>query len=104
MDDDQIIPAEGDEEIMDESTTRPEVGDQRLGKPLSFVVARARTDGIDVAVVILRLGMHVGIAVDLRRRGLEEARFVAFRRVQAVVGALAADQRRADGIGLVLWR
>ena len=83
---------------------RPKSVTSVSAKRFPFVIASARTDRIDVALVASGCGMHFGIAVDLGGRGLEKPRATALRSYQAVVGAAAADHRRSDGIGLVMRR
>lgn len=50
------------------------VTEKRFGGTLAFVVARAGAEGIDVAPIVLRLRMYLGISIDLRGGGLEDAR------------------------------
>src|SRR5438876_2986011 len=69
----------------------PVVGHRhRLGVALRLVVDAARADGIDVAPVGLRLRMHLRVAVDLARRGEEEAGALELRETQRVVRAVRA--------------
>ena len=49
------------------------VKEQRLGAAFAFIVAGARSDRIDVAPIVFGLRMNAGIAVNLRRRGLQES-------------------------------
>ena len=43
-----------------------------LGKALGLVVHAADANGVDVAEVLLGLGMHQGVAIDFRRGGQQE--------------------------------
>ena len=77
---------------------------QRLGAALALVVAGARTDRIDVAPIILGLGMNSRVAVDLRRRGLENFRTQALGEAQHVDCAVHARLRRLHRVVLVVHR
>ena len=46
------------------------VEEERLGASFPLVVAGADSDGVDVAPILLRLGVNLGIAVDFARRSL----------------------------------
>ena len=50
----------------------PIVEEQGLGAALALVIAGARADGIDVAPIVLWLGMDGRVALDLAGRGLED--------------------------------
>ena len=52
----------------------PIIEEQSFRAALAFIVARARPDRIDVAPVVLGLRMHVRVAVNFRRRGLQDFR------------------------------
>src|SRR3954452_8157422 len=68
----------------------------RLGVALGLVVDAARPDRVDVAPVGLLLRMDLGIAVDLRRRGQQEAGALGLREAECVVGAVGADLERVQ--------
>ncbi|MNJ43920.1 hypothetical protein D3C77_389480 [compost metagenome] len=61
-----------------------EVRHQGLGEALALVVAGARPDRVDVAAIALHLRVDFRVAVDLRGRGLKEARPVRRRPLQQV--------------------
>ena len=48
--------------------------------------------------------MHVRIAIDLGRRGLEDAGAIALGAGEGIAGAEGAGERRPHGIGLVVDR
>jgi len=50
------------------------VEEQRLRAALAFVVARAGADRVDVAPVAFGLRVHLGVAINLAGRGLEDSR------------------------------
>src|SRR5262249_35606963 len=56
-----------------QSVLAPIIKEQGLGATLAFVVARARANRVDVPPIIFSLRVDAGIAVDLRRRGLENS-------------------------------
>ena len=45
---------------------------QGLGAALALVIAGARPDGVDVAPVVLRLGMDRRVAINLTGGGLQD--------------------------------
>ena len=67
---------------------------QRLGVALRLVVDAAGADRVDVAPVGLRLRVHLRIAVDLARRGQEEAGALELRQPERVVRPVRADLQR----------
>ena len=67
---------------------------QRLGVALRLVVDAARADRVDVAPVRLRLRMHLRVAVDLARRGEQEARALELGEAERVVRPVRADLER----------
>ena len=69
---------------------------QRLGVALGLVVDAARADRVDVAPVVLGLGMDLGVAVDLRGRGEQEPRPLELRQPEHVVGPVGADLERVE--------
>ena len=77
---------------------------QRLGVALRLVVDAARADRVDVAPVLLGLGMDLRVAVDLRGRGEQEARALELRHPEHVVGAVRADLQRVQRQPLVVDR
>ncbi len=48
------------------------VEEQGLGAALAFVIAGAGADGVDVAPILLRLGMDLGVAINLAGGGLQD--------------------------------
>ncbi len=75
-----------------------------LGKALGLVINTARADGVDVAPVVLRLRVHLRIAVDFTGAGQQEARAFGHRQAQRIVGAKAADfQRLNRQLQVVNW-
>ena len=69
---------------------------QRLGVALGLVVHPSRTDGIDVSPVGLGLRVHLRIAVDLARRGEQEARALELREAERVVRPVRAGLERVQ--------
>ena len=69
---------------------------QRLGVALGLVVDAARADRVHVAPVGLGLRMDLRVAVDLGRRGDQEARAVLLGQPERVVGAVGADLERVQ--------
>ena len=69
---------------------------QRLGVALRLVVDAARADRVDVAPVGLGLRVHLRVAVDLARRGDQEARALPLREAERVVRAVRADLQRRE--------
>ena len=63
----------------------------RLGVTLRLVVDAARTDRVDVAPVRLGLRVDQRVAVDLTRRGSQEASTLGFRETEGIVRAVRAD-------------
>ena len=83
----------------------PEVVEhQGLGAALAFVVARAGTDRVHVAAVALRLRMHLGVAVDLARRGVEDPRLHPLGEAEHVDRAHDRGLGRLDRVVLVVAR
>src|SRR5262245_50895905 len=78
------------------------VVDERLGAALAFIVAGARSAHIDEAAIVLGLRMHVGIAVDLTGRGLEDPGAQALGEPQHIYSAEHARFRRLHGIVLIV--
>ena len=69
---------------------------QRLGVALGLVVDAARADRVHVPPVGLRLRMHLRVAVDLGRRGEQEARAMLLGEPERVVRPVAADLQRVQ--------
>ena len=67
-----------------------------LGVALGLVVDAARADRVDVAPVALGLRVDVRVAVDLARRGEQEARAVRLGQPEHVVRAVGADLERVQ--------
>jgi len=80
------------------------VEEQGLGAALAFVVAGARADRVDVAAIILGLGMDVRVAIDLAGRGLEDPRVQPLGQAQHVDGAVHAGLGGLHRIVLVVDR
>ena len=78
------------------------VEEQGFGAALAFVVAGARTDRVHVAPVALLLGVNRWVAVDLRRRGLEDLRLDTLGQAQHVDGAMDGCLCRLNGVELVV--
>ena len=57
----------------------PIIQEQSFRAALAFIVARAQADRIDVTPVILGLRVHVRIAINFRRRGLQDFCLAASR-------------------------
>jgi hypothetical protein len=75
-----------------------------LRHPLALVVARPGAEAVDVAVVVLALGMHGGIAVDLGRRRLHHAGAGALGELEQIQDADRIGLDRQDRIALVVPR
>ena len=69
---------------------------QGLGVALGLVVDAARADRVDVAPVVLGLRVHQRVAVDLGRRGQQEAGALGLGEAERVVGAVGADLQRVE--------
>ena len=69
---------------------------QRLGVALRLVVDAARADRVDVAPVRLGLRVHLGVAVDLARRGEQEPRALELRETESVVRPVRAGLQRVQ--------
>src|SRR5919197_314139 len=69
---------------------------ERLRVPLRLVVDAARPDGIDVSPIALRLRMDERVAIDLARRGEEEACPLVLRQAERVVRPVGADLERVE--------
>ena len=78
------------------------VDEQRLGSPLSFVVARAGTDGIDRTAIRLDLRMNLGIAVHFAGGGLQHLGSAPLGHAQHVDGPHHGGLHRLDGVVLVV--
>jgi hypothetical protein len=80
----------------------PVVEEQCLGATLTLVVARARTNRIDVPPVILLLRMDQRVTVNLRCRGLQNSRPYAFGKTEHVDRAMHARLRGLNGVVLIV--
>ena len=69
---------------------------QRLGVPLGLVVDATRADRVDVAPVGLALRVLLRVAIDLARRGQEEACPVLLGQPERVVRPGGADLERVE--------
>jgi hypothetical protein len=76
---------------------------ERLGSPLSLVVAGTEADGIDMAPIGLWLRMNVGITVDFRGGSLENTGLHPLGETKAVDGPDHGGLHRLDRIILVVW-
>jgi hypothetical protein len=77
---------------------------QRLGAALAFVIAATQPDRIHVAPIVLFLGMFRRIAVNLRRRRLQDARLHALRKAEHIDGAVHTRLGRLHRIELIVHR
>src|SRR4051812_40796258 len=68
----------------------------RLGIALCLVVDAARADRVDVAPVVLGLGMDLRVAVDLGGRCDEDPGPLELRHAEHVVGPVGADLERVE--------
>ena len=75
---------------------------QRLGRPLALVVAGPRADRVHRAAVALRLRVHLGVAIDLARRRLQDLRPAALRHAEHVDRPHHARLHRLDGVVLIV--
>src|SRR5471030_725168 len=83
----------------------PIVEKQRLGAAFSFIVARARTDRVDVSPIVFGLRMYARIAVDLRGRCLHDFGLHPLGETQHIDGAMHTGLGRLHWIVLVMyWR
>ena len=73
-----------------------------LGDSLGLVVAAAGADRVDVAPVVLALGVNIGVAVNFRGAGQEEPGVLGSGQAERVVGAERADLQRGDRVGEVV--
>ena len=80
------------------------VEEQRLRRPLALVVARPRPQRIDVAAVLLRLRMHVRVAINLARAGLQDLRLHPLGQAQHVDRPHDGGLRRLHRVELVMDR
>ena len=80
------------------------VHEERLGSPLPLVVAGAWTDRVHRAAITLRLRMHLRIAVDLARRGLQHLRPATLGHAEHVDRAHHRRLHRLDRVVLVMAR
>ena len=77
---------------------------QRLGAAFAFVIAGAIADRIDAAPISFLLRMNLGIAVNLRRRSLQDARFHALGEAEHIDRAVHAGLCRLHRIELIMNR
>ena len=69
-----------------------------FGKAFGLVVAASGTDRVDVAPVILALGVNLGVAVDLGGACQKESRVFGFGESKGVVGAERSDLERGNRV------
>ena len=77
---------------------------ERLGDPLRLVVDAARSDGIDVAPVRLRLRVHERIAVDLAGRREQNSRVLVLSQAEDIPGPERADLEGLQRMALIIDR
>ncbi len=77
---------------------------QRLGKALRLVVHTSRPDRIDVAPVVLALGVDGRVPVDLAGRGEEEARIMRLGQLQETPRPFTADRQGLERAGEIRGR
>lgn len=82
----------------------PVVEHQRLRRALPLVVAGTRPNRIHIPSVVLRLWMHIGVAVHLARGCLQHLRAKPLRQSQRMHRAHHAGLQRLDWIVLVVTR
>ena len=80
------------------------IHEQRLGAALALVVAGARADRIDPAPIAFLLRVHLGIAIDLAGRGLEDLGLHALGEPQHVDRAVDRGLGRLHRVDLILYR
>lgn len=80
------------------------VEEERFRASLALVVAGARPDRIDVPPIVFRLRMLERVAIDLRRRGLENGGVLPAGQVQEVEGAEHAGLGRMNAVRLIVGR
>jgi hypothetical protein len=77
-------------------SARPSCGRIRLGVTLRFVIDAARPDRVHMPPIRLGLDVVLGIAVDLARRGEQEARALELCHPEHVVRSVGADLERVQ--------
>src|SRR4029079_8945618 len=82
----------------------PVVKEQRLCTALTFIVARAWSNWVDVPPIVFRLRMHRRITIDLRCRSLQDFGTHAFGKAKHVNGAVYRRLRRLHRLILVMNR
>src|SRR6266850_8143964 len=81
------------------------IEEQRLGAAFAFIVTGARSDGIDIAPIVLGLRMDVGIAIDLAGRGLKNLRLHPLGETEHIDRAMDGGFRGLHRIALIVnWR
>ncbi len=80
------------------------VHEQRFRAALAFVVARAHADRVHATAVALVLRMHVGVAVHLARRRLQDARLHALREAEQIDRAMHAGLGGLHRVALIVHR
>src|SRR2546430_14555290 len=75
-----------------------------LAVALRLVIDAARADRVDVPPVALRLRMHLRVAVDLARRGEQEAGALPLRQTERVMRPVRADLQRVERLAQVVDR
>src|SRR6266446_2440526 len=75
-----------------------------LGASLSLVIAGAHPDWIDTPPIVLGLGMHLGIAVNLAGRGLKDSGLDSLGQPQHIYRPVDARLGRLHRVALVVDR
>lgn len=81
------------------------VKEERLGRTLPLIIAGAQSNGIHVPPIGFGLRVNIGITINLRGGGLEDACLDPLGKAKAVDGTDHGGLHRLDGIILVVgWR
>ena len=80
------------------------VKEQRLRAAFAFIVTRPRPDRVHIAPIAFFLRMDGRVAIDLRRRGLKNARFDPLGQPQHIDRAMDARFCRLNWVRLVMNR
>src|SRR5215831_5891437 len=80
----------------------PIIEEQRFSAPFALIIARPHTDWIDVAPVVLFLRVNRRIAINLRRRCLQDLGFHALSEAQYVDRPMHADLGGLHRVELIM--
>src|SRR5258705_7138180 len=80
------------------------IEEESLGATLSFIVAGAKSNRVDVPPVVLRLGMNRRVAIDFACRCLENTAPQPLGETQHVDGSVHRRLRRLHRIVLIMHR